>query len=97
MGLEDWADVMDYSPLPSSFAEKLRAKAAEQAQQAQQDPQQQLAMQAAQAEVQKTVSEAEENQAQAMLYGIRAQKEAVTPVQPPVMPGMNPPRPVGAP
>jgi hypothetical protein len=97
MGLEDWADVMDYSPLPSSFAEKLRAKAAEQAQQAQQDPQQQLAMQAAQAEVQKTVSEAEENQAQAMLYGIKAQKEAITPVQPPVMPGMNPPRPVGAP
>lgn len=94
MGLEDWADVMDYSPLPSSFAEKLRAKAAEQQKKAQQDPQQQLAMQAAQAEVQKTVSEAEENKAQAALYGIKAQKEAITPIHRPM--GMIPLRPVGA-
>jgi len=94
MGLEDWADVIEYSPLPSSFAEKLRAKAAEQKQNPEQNQQQQLAMAAAQADIQKTQSEAEENQAQAMLYGIKAQKEAVTPVQPPM--GMNPPRPAGA-
>jgi hypothetical protein len=88
MGLEDWADVLDYSPLPSSFAEKLRAKAAEQKNKPQEDPEQQLAMAAAQADIQKTQSEAEENQAQAMLYGIKAQKEAITPVQPPAMPGL---------
>lgn len=94
LSLEDWADVLEYSPLPSSFAEKIRAKAAEQKQNPQANQQEQLAMAAAQADIQKTQSEAEENQAQAMLYGVRAQKEAITPVQPPM--GMNPPRPAGA-
>lgn len=97
LSAEDWADILEYSPLPSSFAEKVRSKAQEAQQQQQQDPQQQLAMQAAQAELQKTASEAEENQAQAMLYQVRAAKEAVTPVQPPVMPGMMAsPRPASA-
>lgn len=83
MGLEDWADVLDYSPLPSSFAEKLRAKAAEQKNKAHEDPAQQMAMQAAQADIAKTQSEAKENEAQAVLYGIQAQREAATPIPPP--------------
>lgn len=93
MGLEDWADVLDYSPLPSSFAEKLRSKAAEQKNKSQEDPAQQMAMQAAQADIAKTQSEAKENEAQAVLYGIQAQREAATPIP---MPGMMSPRPFGA-
>ena len=82
LSLEDWADVLEYSPLPSSFAEKIRAKAAEQKQNPQANQQEQMAMAAAQADIQKTQSEAEENQAQAALYHVRAGKEAVTPIQP---------------
>ncbi len=85
MGLEDWADVIEYSPLPSSFAEKLRAKALEQKNNPQPDPAQQMA----QVEMQKTMSEAQENEAQAMLYTVKAQKEAATPIQPPAPPGGN--------
>lgn len=92
MGLEDWADVLDYSPLPSSFSEKLRAKAAEQKNNPQANVQEQMAVADAQANVAKTQSETEENKAQAMLYTVQAQKEAITPVQPPAMPGMNTPR-----
>lgn len=92
MGLEDWADVLDYSPLPSSFAEKLRSKAAEQKNKSQEDPAQQMAMQAAQADIAKTQSEAKENEAQAVLYGIQAQREAATPIP---VPSMSP-RPFGA-
>jgi hypothetical protein len=88
MGLEDWADVIEYSPLPSSFAEKLRAKALEQKNNPQPDPAQQMA----QVEMQKTMSEAQENEAQAQWYQVRAQKEAATPIQPPAQPGMNTPR-----
>ncbi len=93
MGLEDWADVLDYSPLPSSFAEKLRAKAAEQKNKAQEDPAQKLAMQAAQADIANTQSEADENQSQTMLNQVKAQREAATPIP---MPGMMSPRPFGA-
>jgi hypothetical protein len=89
MGLEDWADVLDYSPLPSSFAEKLRSKAAEQKNKSQEDPAQQMAMQAAQADIAKTQSEAKENEAQAVLYGIQAQREAATPIQPPTAPSFG--------
>jgi len=92
MGLEDWADVLDYSPLPSSFSEKLRAKAAGQKNNPQANVQEQMAVADAQANVAKTQSETEENKAQAMLYTVQAQKEAITPVQPPAMPGMNTPR-----
>lgn len=94
LGLEDWADVLEYSPLPSSFAEKVRAKAAEQKKNQGQDPMQALQMQAAQAEVQKTQSEAEENQSQVILNQVRAGKEAATPIQPPAM---AQPRPASAP
>lgn len=97
LSADDWADILEYSPLPSSFAEKVRAKAQEAAKSKHKDPQQQLAMQAAQAELQKTASEAEENQAQAMLYQVKAAKEAATPVQPPALPGMAQPRPASAP
>ncbi len=97
LGLEDWADVLEYSPLPSSFAEKVRAKAEEQKQSQGQDPMQQLAMQAAQADVLKTQSEAEENQSQTILNQVKAQREAVAPIQPPAMPGMAQPRPASAP
>lgn len=97
LSLEDWADVLEYSPLPSSFAEKVRAKAAEQKQNQGQDPMQQLALQAAQADVQKTMSEAEENQSQTVLNQVKAQREAATPIQPPAMPGMAQPRPASAP
>ncbi len=97
LSAEDWADVLEYSPLPSSFAEKVRAKAMEAKQSEGQDPMQQLAMQAAQAETDKTVSEAEENRSHTMLNQVKAAKEAVTPVQPPAMPGMAQPRPASAP
>ena len=92
MGLEDWADVLDYSPLPSSFAEKLRSKAAEQKNKSEEDPAQQMAMQAAQADIAKTQSEAEENQSQTMLNQVKAQREAATPIP---VPSMSP-RPFGA-
>ena len=93
MGLEDWADVLDYSPLPSSFAEKLRSKAAEQKNKSQEDPAQQMARQAAQADIAKTQSEAEENQSQTMLNQVKAQREAATPIP---MPGMMSSRPASA-
>lgn len=86
LGLEDWADVLEYSPLPSSFAEKVRAKAEEQKKNQGQDPMQQLAMQAAQADVQKTQSEAAENESQKLLNEVRAGKEAATPIEPPQPP-----------
>ena len=89
MGLEDWADVLDYSPLPSSFAEKLRSKAAEQKNKSQEDPAQQMAMQAAQADIAKTQSEAEENQSQTMLNQVKAQREAATPIPPPAIPSFG--------
>jgi hypothetical protein len=89
MGLEDWADVLDYSPLPSSFAEKLRAKAAEAKNKPQEDPAQQMALQAAQADIAKTQSEAEENASQTMLNQVKAQREAATPIP---VPGMMQPR-----
>lgn len=86
LGLEDWADIMDYSPLPSSFAEKLRAKAQEQSQNAEADPAMQMQMQAAQLQAKKTQSEIEENQAQALLdqarafeIQMKAQREAIMP------------------
>lgn len=79
LSMEDWADVLEYSPLPSSFAEKVRAKAAEQKKTQGQDPMEQLAQEAAQAEVQKTMSEAEENKSQTQLNLVKAGKEAMTP------------------
>jgi hypothetical protein len=51
-----------------------------------------MALQAAQADIAKTQSEAKENEAQAVLYGIQAQREAATPIP---VPSMSP-RPFGA-
>jgi hypothetical protein len=81
--------VLDYSPLPSSFAEKLRAKAAEAKSKPQEDPAQQMALQAAQADIAKTQSEAEENASQTILNQVKAQREAATPIP---VPGMMQPR-----
>lgn len=76
LSMSDWADILEYSPLPPSFVEKVRAKA-EQAQnpEAEQMAQQaqQLALQQAQAELQKTQTEAMENQANAALDMAKAQ------------------------
>lgn len=60
LSMEDWADVLEYSPLPSSFAEKVRAKAAQQ----KQNPE---AQQAQMLEAAKVESEIVENQASAGL------------------------------
>lgn len=77
LSLEDWADVLEYSPLPSSFVEKVRAKAAEQAKQSQQpDPAQELLMASMQADLAKKQSEAVENQAEAALDAMRAAQVA---------------------
>lgn len=69
LSMEDWADILEYSPLPSSFAEKVREKAEQQKKQGP-DPMQQLAMQ-------KEQSEITENLANAEYDKIRAQKEAM--------------------
>lgn len=66
LGMEDWADILEYSPLPSSFAEKVRQKAVEQKKQPM-DPMQQLQLATGQAELRKTASETQENEANAML------------------------------
>jgi hypothetical protein len=66
LGMEDWADILEYSPLPSSFAEKVRKKALEQKKQGP-DPMQQLQLATGQAELRKTASETQENEANAML------------------------------
>ena len=71
LSMEDWADILEYSPLPASFVEKVRTKAEQQNQQP--DPMQQR-MQVAQ--VAKLESEALENQAEAQLDMARAQEVA---------------------
>lgn len=75
LGMEDWADILEYSPLPSSFAEKVREKAQAQKKQGP-DPMQQLAMQ-------KEQSEIVENQANAQLDAAKtAQIQAETQLAP---------------
>ena len=64
LSMEDWADILEYSPLPASFADKVREKALEQKKQGP-DPMQQLA-------VQKEQSEIEENRANALLDQVKA-------------------------
>lgn len=75
LDLGDWADILEYSPLPSSFAQKVREKA--KAQQSQgPDPMQQL-------ELQKLQSETAENMASAQLDQARtAQIAAETQLAP---------------
>jgi len=66
LGMEDWADILEYSPLPSSFADKVRAKA-EEAKQQPPDPMMQL-------EQKKVMSEISENEANAQFDQVRAQQ-----------------------
>lgn len=68
LSMEDWADVLEYSPLPASFADKVREKALAQQQQGP-DPMQQL-------EQAKVRSEISENEANAQYDTIRAQQVA---------------------
>ena len=67
LGAEDWADILEYSPLPSSFAEKVRAKAAQHAEQP--DPAQEAAVQAQieemQAKIERLRSQSQLDQARA--------------------------------
>ena len=70
LSLDDWADVLEYSPLPSSFADKVRQKAKEQQKQGP-SPEQQAAMQL---EMQKTQSEIAENMANAQLDTAKTQQ-----------------------
>ena len=72
LSMEDWADILEYSPLPSTFADKVRAKASQQKKQGM-TPEQQMMMQL---EMQKTQSEIAENAANAQLDRVRAEKEA---------------------
>ena len=75
LSLDDWADVLEYSPLPSSFVDKVRQKAAEQRDKGP-DPMQAVQMRMAQAELAKTESEAMENQAEAQLDAMKAAQVA---------------------
>jgi hypothetical protein len=79
LALEDWADILEYSPLPSSFVDKVRKKALEQRQQPP-DPVQQQGQMLALKEVQSTV---EKNLAQAEQAHAKAQQiETETHLQP---------------
>lgn len=69
LGMEDWAEVLEYSPLPSSFADKVREKA-QAAKQQGPSPQEQLMM----AELQKTQAEAQKIGAEAQAVGFDAQQ-----------------------
>lgn len=73
LSLEDWADILEYSPLPSSFADKVRQKATEQAQKGP-SPEQQMMMEL---DIAKTQSEIAENTSNAQLDQVRAQQIAV--------------------
>jgi len=81
LSLEDWADVLSYSPLPASFSEKVRAKAEEQKQQPP-DPMQAMAQQAAQAQLAKVMSETEENKSQVVLNLSKAKETEIRAVTP---------------
>lgn len=71
LSLEDWADILDYSPLPSSFADMVRTKAEEQKQQGQQpNPMEQLAIAKEQAEVEETNSKTQLNLAKIYEMGV---------------------------
>lgn len=73
LSLDDWADILEYSPLPGSFVERVREKAEQQRTQGP-DPMQQAAMQL---QIAKEESEIEENRAQAQLDQMRSQQIAV--------------------
>lgn len=64
LSLEDWADILEYSPLPSSFADKVREKAKMVKQQGP-SPQEQLMLAAGQADVQLKQAQAQKASAEA--------------------------------
>jgi len=68
LGMDDWADILEYSPLPASFADKVREKA-KAAQKDGPSPEQQQMMHLA---MQKEESEIAENMANAQLDGVKA-------------------------
>jgi len=68
LSLDDWADIMEYSPLPTSFVEKVRAKAEEQRNnQQEQDPMEKIQLLLEQLKAEKMTSEIEENKQEALL------------------------------
>lgn len=73
LSLEDWADILEYSPLPSSFSDKVRQKAKD-AQRKGPSPEQQQMMQL---QMQKEQSEIAENMANAQLDQMKTQQIAV--------------------
>lgn len=68
LSMEDWADILEYAPLPSSFAEKVRAKAEE----AKNNPPQPDPMQ--QAQVAKLAADTADKQASAQYKQAQAAK-----------------------
>lgn len=71
LSLEDWADILEYSPLPSSFAEKVREKASQVKQGP--DPMQELQVAMGQAELQLKQAQAQKAGAEAQAKGGEAQ------------------------
>lgn len=70
LGFEDWAKILEYSPLPSSFIDMVKEKAEQQKQQGP-DPVEQMAQQL---EIQKAQSEIAENMANAQLDNAKTQQ-----------------------
>lgn len=70
LSMDDWADILEYSPLPSSFADKVREKAKEQEQKGPPPEQQQMMA----IEMQKGQSEIAENMANAQYDQARTQQ-----------------------
>jgi hypothetical protein len=73
LGFDDWAKILEYSPLPSSFVDMVREKAEQQKKQAQQDPMQQMMAELA---IKKEQSEIAENLSNAQLDNARTQQIA---------------------
>lgn len=70
LSMNDWADILDYSPLPSSFGDKIREKAKDQESQGPDPMEQQMQ----QLSIQREESEIAENMANAELDAMRTQQ-----------------------
>lgn len=76
LSLDDWADILEYSPLPSSFADKVREKAKKaKEQEGQPNPMEQLMQADAQASVQLKQAQAQKAAAEAQSKGGEAQMQ----------------------